>query len=165
MLTATTDQRVLGYLGRALSLELTAVQLYRVQARLVSNWGLSEAAARLRAESEEELLHVDRIIERMLAIGVAPNASVLRPAPLGRSLGELLEANQAFEGKLVGLYRDAVQHCARAGLHDDRMFFEGLLQDEQGHYDELLAWQQHTQQASAAAQGTATRPVRYSAMG
>ena len=32
------DQRVLGYLGRALSLELSAVQLYTAQARLAESW-------------------------------------------------------------------------------------------------------------------------------
>lgn len=142
MLTARSDQRVLGYLGRALSLELSAVQLYRTQARLADTWGLSEVAERFRAESIEELGHADRLIERMLALGVAPNASMLRPVALGQSLLELLVVDQAFELELVRLYRDAVQHCARAACHDDRMLFEGLLREEEAHYQELLRWQQ-----------------------
>ena len=55
MLTARADQGVLGYLGRALSLEFSAVQLYSTQARLVAYWGLASAAERLRHEAEEEL--------------------------------------------------------------------------------------------------------------
>ena len=46
MLAAHADQTVLGYLGRALSLELSAVQLYTTQARLADSWGLVEVAAK-----------------------------------------------------------------------------------------------------------------------
>ena len=147
MLTSSTDQRVLGYLGRALSLELSAVQLYSTQARLVSSWGLSEPASRLQAESEEELGHANRIIERMLALGVAPGASQLRPVKLGRTLVELLEVDMAFENDLVQLYGDAVKHCARAGYHDDRLFFESLLKEEQAHHVELAQWVRQLQGA------------------
>ena len=97
MLTARADHGVLGYLGRGLSLEFSAVQLYSTQARLVAYWGLSAAAERLRHEAEEELQHTDRIIERMLALGAAPNASQLRPVRLGENLVEMLGINQRFE--------------------------------------------------------------------
>ena len=140
MFSSRTDTRVLGYLGRALSLELSGVQLYATQARLVETWGLNGPAEKLRAESREELGHADRIIARMLGHGVAPNASQLRPVKLGRDLAELLLIDQAFEQDLIRLYSDAVRHCARAGLRDDRMFFEGLLQEEQEHACALAAW-------------------------
>ena len=96
MFAARSDQKVLGYLGRALSLELSAVQQYSTQARLVASWGLSEAAASLRKEADEELKHADRIIERMLAIGVAPGGSQLRPVELATELSGLLLANQQW---------------------------------------------------------------------
>ena len=83
---SNADQTVLGYLGRALSLELSAVQLYSTQAQLVDKWGLTEVAEKFRAESIEEMGHAERIIGRMLALGVAPNASQLRPVALGQSL-------------------------------------------------------------------------------
>ena len=60
MLYARADLRVLGYLGRALSLEFSAVQLYSTQARLVATWGLAEPAERLKNESREEMEHADR---------------------------------------------------------------------------------------------------------
>ena len=141
MLSTRADQRVLGYLGRALSLELSAVQLYSTQARLVASWGLADAAARLRNESAEELQHVDRIIERMLATGVAPSASQLRPVRLGRDLLSILQINQQFEKELIDLYHNAATHCARVGDHDHRLFFMGLLEEEQHHHEELLSWQ------------------------
>jgi bacterioferritin len=146
MLSANADQRVLGYLGRALSLELSAVQLYSTQARLVESWGLAEVAKKLSSEASEEMRHVDRIISRMLALGVAPNASQLRPVKLGPDLQSLLEGNRAFENELVGLYQAASLHCARNGDHDSRLFFEALLNEEKQHAQALTQWLAEIQQ-------------------
>lgn len=147
MLFANADLRVLGYLGRALSLELSAVQLYSTQARLVETWGLAEVARKLSAEASEEMQHADRIISRMLALGVAPNASQLRPVRLGQSLQEILQYDYAFENELIGLYENATRHCARIGDHDNRLFFEALLNEEKAHSQTVWQWLQELQQA------------------
>ncbi len=140
MLYTSADRHVLGYLGRALSLEFSAVQQYSTQARLVASWGLDDAARRLSQEVSEELGHVDRIIARMLALGVAPNASQLRPARLGSTLRELLLQNHSFETEIVQLYDNATRYCAAAGDHDNRLFFETLLVEERHHVDEVARW-------------------------
>ncbi len=140
MLYTSADRHVLGYLGRALSLEFSAVQQYSTQARLVASWGLDDAARRLSQEASEELGHVDRIIARMLALGVAPNASQLRPARLGPTLRELLLQNHGFEREIVQLYDKATRYCAAAGDHDNRLFFETLLAEERHHVDEFARW-------------------------
>jgi bacterioferritin len=145
MSIASTDQRVLGYLGRGLSLELSAVQLYTTQARLVDVWGLTEVAGKLSAEASEELGHAERIISRMLALGFAPNASQLRPVALGSDLRALLEHDYDFEEELVKLYAEARNHCARIGDQDNRLFFEGLLAEEQEHAETLKAWLEQLQ--------------------
>lgn len=145
MSIANTDQRVLGYLGRGLSLELSAVQLYSTQAKLVENWGLAEVAGKLSAEAMEELGHAERIISRMLALGVAPNASQLRPVKLGADLRALLVYDYDFEVELVSLYSEASNHCARIGDLDNRMFFGALLSEEQAHAETLKDWLQQLQ--------------------
>ena len=146
MLASNVDQRILGYLGRALSLELSAVQMYSTQARLVDNWGLAEVATKFSAEASEEMEHAERIISRMLALGVAPNASQLRPVRLGQNLQQLLEEDYAFEKELVGLYGDAARHSSRVGDQDSRLFFEALLAEEQHHAQSLEQWLQQLQQ-------------------
>jgi bacterioferritin len=135
-----TNQKVLGYLGRALSLELSAVQLYSTQARLVAHWGLEKAAERLRHECREEMQHVDRVIARMLAKGAVPNASQLRPVSLGPDLLSLLKINRQFEMELVSLYQDAVNHCRQSQDTNDEVFFQELLEEEQDHAADLSAW-------------------------
>ena len=149
MTAPRTDERILGYLGRALSLELSAVQMYSTQARLVATWGLDEPARRLRKEAHEEMAHVERIIARMLALGAAPGGSQLRPVRLGSDLPSLLQAGFAFEKEVVQLYADAAAHGARIGSHDDRVFFQALFAEEQEHAQELLQWMQELDRPSA----------------
>jgi bacterioferritin len=137
---ARIHPRTLGYLGRALSLELSAVQQYMTQASLVEAWGLSEAATRLREETVEEMQHAERIIQRMLALGVAPNASQLRPAGVARNLVDLLRQDAVLEAEIVALYQEAVTFCDRVGDQTNGDFFLGLLQEEAAHAQEIDNW-------------------------
>lgn len=140
MLYPDADQSVLGYLGRALSLEMTAVQQYATHAKLASAWGLADDAKALHAESIEEMGHVERVIARMLALGAAPNSSILRPVKMGNTLRDLLLAGAELERDLVQLYSQAVLHCSKNADHDNRSFFAGLLKEEQEHDAALMAW-------------------------
>ena len=140
MLSGVTDTKVLGYLGRALSLELSAVQMYSTQSRLVANWGLDKVAGRLRDEAREETEHAERIIAQMLFLGVAPGASQLRAVKLGPDLPSLLRINQAFEMELVELYRNAVNYCRLNSLQQEKVFFASLLAEEEQHAVGLKSW-------------------------
>ena len=134
------DQKVLGYLGRALSLELSAVQLYTTQSCMAAVWGLAEPAERFAQEAREEMGHVERIIGRILALGAVPAASQLRPVGVGAELSELLQYDKDFENELIALYRDASEYCASQGFQDDRLFFRQLMGEEQEHANELDSW-------------------------
>lgn len=158
MLHINADERVLGYLGRALSLELSAVQLYSTQSMLVASWGLSDVADKFRAESREEMGHAERIISRMLALGVAPNASQLRPVRLGRNLQELLQADYEFENELISLYDNATRYCVTIADYDNRLFFEALLNEEKAHAAELTQWLQELKRTDTQ---TSTKNVTY----
>jgi bacterioferritin len=132
--------RVLGYLGRALSLELTAVQQYMTQASLVESWGDSEAAQRFRQETVEEMRHAEALVQRMLALGAAPGASQLRPATHAGDLEGLLRQNMVLEEDLVNLYAEAVRFCLLVGDAESEAFFRRLWSDEQHHAEELSSW-------------------------
>jgi bacterioferritin len=132
--------RVLGYLGRALSLELTAVQQYMTQASLLELWGDGEAADHFRHETVEEMKHAERIVKRMLTSGVAPAASQLRPVSHASDLAELLRRNAVLEDDLIALYAEATRFCAQIGDADHQDFFQDLWQEEQQHRQVLTTW-------------------------
>lgn len=135
-----TDQRILGYLGRALSLELSAVQTYSTQARLAAGWGFDGPAARLRKMAQEAVDRSDRVIARMLALGVAPAASQLRPAIVAGDLLGLLRADHEFERERAQLLGDATSHCAKSGNSDDRVFFGDLAGQQAEQLAQLAGW-------------------------
>ncbi|QVV68018.1 bacterioferritin [Synechococcus sp. LA31] len=132
--------RVLGYLGRALSLELTAVQQYMTQASLVGLWGDEASAERFREETVEEMQHAERIVQHMLQLGVAPAASQLQPVGHAPDLVGLLELNAELEQQLIDHYDEASRFCRV--IHDEAnaAFFQALLEDEQNHSRDLEAW-------------------------
>jgi bacterioferritin len=134
--------RVLGYLGRALSLELTAVQQYLTQATLTEAWGDGDAARRFRQEMLEEMGHAETLVQRMLSLGVAPAASQLRPAGHAPDLVGLLRQDLALEDDLVNLYAEAARFCVLIGDTGTQQMFHQLLHDEQQHAEQLAAWLQ-----------------------
>jgi bacterioferritin len=140
MRNASIHPRTLGYLGRALSLEFSAVQQYMTQAALCEAWGLRDAAERLRAETVEEMQHANRIVQRMLGLGVSPNGTQLKPAALAASLAELLMQDAVLEAEIVALYDEATRFCERVRDLDNAEFFRGLLREETHHAQEIDAW-------------------------
>ena len=134
--------RVLAYLGRALSLELTAVQQYMTQASLVGLWGDEASAAKFREETVEEMQHAERIVQHMLQLGVAPAASQLQPVTHAPDLLGLLEHNADLEQQLVDHYAEAARFCAVINDQANGAFFQSLLEDEQHHSRDLEAWLQ-----------------------
>lgn len=132
--------RVLADLGRALSLELTAVQQYMTQAGLLASWGDEASANRFRQEVVEEMQHAERIVKHMLALGVAPGASQLQPVFTASNLEELLHGNSRLEQSLIDHYAAATDFCTRIGDGENAGFFRSLLEDEQAHGQEVLRW-------------------------
>jgi len=139
---AAVHPRVLGYLGRALSLELSAVQQYMTHASLVELWGDADAAQRFRQETVEEMQHAERLVQRMLALGVAPAASQLRPVSHAADLLGLLRLNALLENDLIDHYGEAVRFSLLVGDSDSEAFFRSLWDEEQHHAADLAAWMQ-----------------------
>ncbi len=132
--------RVLGYLGRALSLELSAVQQYMTQASLVELWGEADAAEHFRQETVEEMRHAERLVQRMLQLGVAPAASQLRPVSHAADLEGLLRLDTVLEQDLIQLYAEAMRFCLLIGDGNNEAFFRALRDEEQDHGEALAAW-------------------------
>ncbi len=138
----TQDPVILGYLGRALSFELSAVQQYLSLGQMLTLRGMPQVGDKFRLEAQEEMAHAERIIGRMLAVGVAPSATILRPARLDGSLPELIQHTVNLETEIVNFYARAVQYCQRAQHHENQIFFAALLKEEQQHASGIREWWQ-----------------------
>lgn len=131
------DPRTLGWLNRALAHELGAVQQYLAQSVLARCWGEQSLADDLRREASEELGHAERLMERLILMGVAPNASGLAPARLGRDVNQLLLANRQMELDAVHLYQDAFSHASRVRDGEVAALMRSILEEEKSHLANL----------------------------
>lgn len=133
----SVDPRTLGWLARALTHEMSAVQQYLAQSVLARLWGDEALAAKLRHEAVEEMEHAERLMERLILLGVAPSAGNLPPARLGRSVEALLAADRKLEADAVRLYQEAAAHARRMRDADSAALLESILGEEMAHVQEL----------------------------
>ncbi len=137
----SADPRTLGWLSRALAHELGAVQQYLAQSMLARLWGETQLAEQFRREAAEELGHAERLMERLILLGVAPCASGLAPARLGRTVDQLLLANRQMEWDAVHLYQEALLHATRVRDAAVADLMRSILEEEKAHFagiDHLL---------------------------
>lgn len=131
------DPRTLGWLSRALTHEMSALQQYLAQSVLARLWGDEALAAKLRHEALEEMEHAERLMERLILLGVAPSAGNLPPARLGRGIDDLLAADRQLEVDAVRLYQEASAHASRMRDADSVALLESILAEERAHVQEL----------------------------
>ena len=132
-----TDPRLASYLSRALSHEMAAVQQYLLQAKLTSMWGLSAQSAQFRQDVSGELAHAERLMERMLILGIPCNATQLPAARPGRTLEEMLHIDRLLEIEAIRLYEEAALYCGRRQDSETQALMRAIMEDELSHLQDL----------------------------
>ncbi|HET9274005.1 MAG TPA: ferritin-like domain-containing protein, partial [Methyloceanibacter sp.] len=73
------NKRVIEYLNKALTHELTAVNQYWLHYRLLDDWGFTKLAKKEREESIEEMHHADKLVTRIIFLEGFPNMQHIDP--------------------------------------------------------------------------------------
>lgn len=131
------DPRLSAHLTRALSHELAAVQQYLMQSKLVGLWGMADMSRQICKDVQEELVHAERLMERMLVLGVPCNATQLPAVRTGRSVEEMWQINRLLEIEAVRLYEEGSLYCSRIRDSETQALFDDILQEEMGHLAEI----------------------------
>jgi bacterioferritin len=131
------DDRVIGYLNRALKHELAAVNQYWLHYRILDNWGYKDFAKAWRAESIEEMQHADKLVARILFLDGGPNMQSLDQLRIGQSVKSIIECDLAAELDARTLYLEAAAYCESVNDRVSMNLFEQLTTDEEEHIDFL----------------------------
>lgn len=134
------NSQILGYLGRALSLEFSAAQHYLAQASQSKFRNEMNYAENFIELANEELQHANLLTDRMVAHGALPSGSVLRPASVSNNIIEALRGAADREVGLINLYNEATQYCANIGAQEDLALFSRLLDEEKAQLARVNAW-------------------------
>jgi len=133
------NPRVIEYLNKALTSELTAVNQYWLHYRLLEDWGYTRLAQKERAESIEEMHHADKLVKRIIFLEGFPNLQHVDPLMIGQNIKEVLECDLKAEYGARALYMEARACCRKEEDYVTKDLFEELLADEEGHIDFIEA--------------------------
>ena len=131
------DPKVIEYLNKALTNELTAINQYWLHYRVLADWGVTKLAEYERHESIDEMKHADVLAERILFLNGLPNFQAIHKLKVGETVEEILKADLAVEMEAIPLLKDAIAHCEEVRDFTTREIFERILESEEEHVDFL----------------------------
>ena len=87
--------KVIDTLKKLLTSELTAMDVYFIQSRILKDQGLDKIAARFDHEYDDEKGHADKLIERILFLEGIPDMSSREDTKVGSNVEEMV--NEAMK--------------------------------------------------------------------
>ena len=131
------DERVIEFLNKALTNELTAINQYWLHYRVLDDWGVHKLAEYERHESIDEMKHADQLAERILFLNGLPNFQAIHKLKVGETVEEILKADLAMEEEAIPLLRDGIEYCESVRDYVSRDLFASILESEEEHVDFL----------------------------
>jgi bacterioferritin len=131
------NQRVIDALNAGLTIELTAINQYFVQAKMCMNWGLHKLGKKHYAESMGEMKHAEKLIDRIIFLEGVPEIARYDVIRVGSTVPEQFQNDLALEMKGVMGYREAVQICEAEHDAASRDLITPILVESEEHVDWL----------------------------
>lgn len=131
------DPEVLKLLNEQLTSELTAINQYFLHSKMQESWGYTEIAKHTREESFEEMVHAEKITDRILLLDGLPNYQRLGSLRIGQTLREQFEADLAIEHEVMARLKPGIVMCREKQDSTTAALFEEIMADEEKHVDYL----------------------------
>jgi bacterioferritin len=130
---------VIELLNEVLTAELTAVNQYFLDAKMLSNWGYERLGSKFREESIDEMKDADELIERVLYLDGMPNLQRLGTVRVGETAPEKLTLALDLERTAIERLNRGIGLCVERGDNGSRELLEQVLTGEEEHADWLEA--------------------------
>ena len=131
------DDAIIELLNEVLTAELTAINQYFIDAKMCANWGYGRLAARVRADSIDEMHDAEALIDRILYLDGLPNLQRLGTVRVGETVPEKLALALDLEAAAIERLNRGIAACVAAGDNGTRELFEKILLGEEAHADWL----------------------------
>jgi bacterioferritin len=131
------NPQVIDALNKALTIELTAINQYFVQAKMCKNWGFEKLARKHYEESIGEMKHAEKLIDRIIFLEGVPEIARYDVIHVGIDVKEQLENDLALETRGVNTYNEAITLAAQVKDNGSRELMNEILVDSEEHVDWL----------------------------
>ncbi len=126
---------VVDWLNTILTIELTAVNSYFIQAEMCRNWGFEGLYEKLRNMSLSEMKDAQAIIRHILFLDGVPNLQRLNDIRVGENVLEDLNLDLQAELNIVDVMNQAIVHLVQVEDFTTRGILEEMVRDESEHVD------------------------------
>ncbi len=131
------DKSVIAFLNEVLKAELTAINQYFLHSEMCENWGYERMAKLIKKESIEEMVHAEKLMERILYLDGTPNMTDYFKINVGATVLDQLKNDLELEYSAVKRLNDGIQLCLKMNDGGSRELAEKILSDEEHHIDWL----------------------------
>ncbi len=142
------NEKLIETLNSLLADELTAINQYMVHSEMCANWGYSKLHEHIEKRAVVEMKHAEKLIGRILFLEGIPIVSNLRKINVGADVPKQLSNDHAAEEDAIKSYNNAIKLAGEIGDFATREILESILNDEDGHIDDIEALQDQISQMS-----------------
>jgi bacterioferritin len=129
------DERIIELLNDILTFELTLINQYWLNYRMLNNWGFAKLGDVFRAYSLEEMQDADKYVDRILFLDGHPNLQRMNTVQVGETAQEMLELARDREQEAVDKLNAGIALCHEVGDHGTRELLAEALREEEEHLD------------------------------
>ena len=128
------NQKVIDSLNGLLVNELGSIDQYFTHSRMYDDWGLNKLYEQINHEMEEENMHADMLIKRILFLEATPDLSKRGALKIGGDVEQMLKNDLQLEYKVMADLRAAIKVCEDEGDYHTREILEKLLDDTESDH-------------------------------
>jgi len=126
--------------------ELGAINQYMVHAEMVENWGYGKLGKMIQTRAVTEMKHAEKLIERILFLEGIPIVNKLSDIHIGADVPKQFDNDLAAEMGAVKSYNAAIKLAVEVGDNATKEILDSILNDEDGHVDEIETQQDQIKQ-------------------
>jgi bacterioferritin len=140
------NKKLIDTLNSLLADELTAINQYMVHSEMCDDWGYQKLHKHFEKRAITEMKHAEKLIGRILFLEGAPTVTNLKQIMIGKTVDKQLANDHMAEEGAIKAYNDAIVLAGEVKDYATRDLLQQILNDEDGHIDEIEELQDQVEQ-------------------